>query len=97
MADDTPSCGVLNFQEVAAMPAQVEVAPATSAPRQHEIRRSGGRTFYVRGDAGSGANDHDGYRYTEPHTALIEVSGKSAGTKFNMPTSRVAEWELVTP
>jgi hypothetical protein len=80
------------------MPDQAEVAPATSTPRTHEIRCSGsGRTFYVQGPADDGRNDHDGYHYTEPHTALIEVSGRSAGTKFNVPTSRVAEWELVTP
>lgn len=54
------------------------------------FRTPGGRTFVVLGDAGDGSSDHDMYRYVEPHSTVMETTGRWAGTKFNVPTRQVA-------
>jgi hypothetical protein len=65
----------------------------------NEVRRApSGRTFVVVGDGGDGEFEVAGaiYRYLEPHTSLIETSGRWAGSKFSVPTQQVERWEVVS-
>jgi hypothetical protein len=66
-----------------------------SSPKENEVRKTlnGRRTFVVLGDAGDGASGSDGYRYTKPHTLVLELP---TGTRFAVPTDDVARWPVVT-
>jgi hypothetical protein len=66
-------------------------------PEPHEVRRTpNGRVFAVVGDAGDGRiSSTDTYHYREPHTLVIEIEGRYAGAKFNVPTKDVDAWEKV--
>jgi hypothetical protein len=66
--------------------------------KTYEVRRApSGRAFVVLGDAGDGSNSDNMYRYREPHTVVMELTGSWTGTKFNIPTANVADWQLVVP
>jgi hypothetical protein len=66
-------------------------------PQPNEVRRTlGGRTFVVLGDAGNGDDGSDMYRYREPHTTVMETTGRWIGAKFNVPTRDVVKWETIS-